>query len=63
MNNCKIMQLTAMLTAEEKQPQGEQYGAHLSHWAGTSKPINIDAGAIRVLIEYYNTQEVAPCMK
>lgn len=43
-----------MLEAEQKQKPDEQYGAHLSHWAGTTKPINIDSGAIKVLINYYS---------
>ena len=47
----KIKQLKLMLEAEQKENGG--YGAHLSHWAGTAKPINIDARAIQALIEHY----------
>lgn len=49
----KVDQLVKMLAAEEAQPEYKQYGAHLTHWSGRANPINIDAGAIRVLINYY----------
>ena len=49
----KIQNLLLMLEAEENQPDGEKYGAHLTHWAGTSKPINLDSEAIMALIEHY----------
>ena len=47
----KIKQLKAMLTLEKDQENGG-YGAHLTHWAGAA-PINLDAGALQALIEYY----------
>ena len=47
----KIKQLKAMLVLERDQSVGG-YGAHLSHWAG-AKPINLDAGALQALIDYY----------
>lgn len=56
MNEYKIEQLRLMLEAETDQNTGG-YGAHLSHWASTGKEINIDAGALRCLIEYYKTTE------
>jgi hypothetical protein len=49
----KIQQLLLMLEFEENQPDKQKYGAHLTHWSGTASPINIDAGAIECLIEYY----------
>jgi len=48
----KISQLRKMYTAEASEVSGG-YGAHLSHWSGCAKPINIDAEAIRELIFYY----------
>lgn len=53
----KIQNLLLMLESEENQPDGQKYGTHLTHWAGTSKPINLDAGAIMNLIEYYQHKE------
>ena len=50
----KLAQLKTMLAWEEAQDEDTQYGAHLTHWSGKAKPINIDAGALRVLIEYYS---------
>ena len=49
----KVKQLTEMLMFEEAQPPEGQYGAHLDHWSGHGTPINIDAGALRLLIRYY----------
>lgn len=49
----KVEQLTAMRDYERKQASDQQYGAHLDHWSGHGKPINIDAGAINALIGYY----------
>ena len=47
----KVKQLMAMLEAEQN---GEgKYGAHLTHWAGTAKPINLDERAILALIDHY----------
>jgi hypothetical protein len=42
-----------MLEAEKSQPDNEKYGAHITHWSGKASPINIDAGAIQALIDYY----------
>ena len=50
----KVQQLKEMLRQEMMQPHNEKYGAHLTHWSGCAKPINIDEGALRVLIEYYS---------
>jgi hypothetical protein len=47
----KLKQLKAMLVLEKDQDVGG-YGAHLSHWAG-AKPINLDAGGLQALIDYY----------
>lgn len=55
----KVKQLAKMLEAENKSDGG--YGAHLTHWAGTAKPINIDAGALRVLIHYYSGRMDLAC--
>lgn len=49
----KVKQLKKMLTHEVSKTE-EHYGAHLSHWAGDSNPINIDAGGIRALIRHYS---------
>lgn len=51
MDTYKIEQLKKMLADELGENAG--YGAHLSHWAGNAKPINIDAGAIQAIIDYY----------
>lgn len=53
----KIQQLREMLDWEEAQPEDKRYGAHLSHWSGHGKPINLDAGAISALIEYYSSYQ------
>ena len=50
MDEYKIKQLKLMLSHEEG---GDGYGAHLTHWYGDAKPIQLDAGALKVLIEYY----------
>lgn len=47
----KIEQLKKMLEWELKADEKEQYGAHVVHWAGTAKPINIDAKAIRAALD------------
>lgn len=49
----KVKQLSEMLKYEEAQPPESQYGAHLTHWSGHGAPINLDAGAMRLLIRYY----------
>ena len=60
MINYKIQQLEKMLEFERSQPENNQFGAHLDHWSGTAKPINIDSGAILALIEYYRKLEKTP---
>lgn len=49
----KVKQLYKMLEHEQSETEAH-YGAHITHWASDSKPINIDAGAIKTLIEYYS---------
>lgn len=56
MNEYKVKQLRAMLEFEQKCSDSEKFGAHLDHW-GAAKPINIDEGALMVLIAYYEAQE------
>ena len=53
--NYKIAQLEEMLR-QELDPKTSGYGAHLTHWSGNAKPINIDAKAIQALIDHYNTR-------
>jgi len=50
MEEYKVKQLELMLSHEEGE---DGYGAHLTHWYGDSKPIQLDAGALKVLIKYY----------
>ena len=58
MNEYKIKQLMAMLMVEtDPNPEISGYGAHLQYWTGDAKPINIDAGALQVLIDYYSGKE------
>ena len=52
----KVEQLWKMLKAEIDAPEDQKYGAHLQHWSGNAKPINIDAGALRTLIAYYTIE-------
>ena len=52
-NEYKVKQLMLMLSHEDGEGDDVGYGAHLSHWFGDSKPIQLDAGAIRALIDYY----------
>lgn len=49
----KVKQLEEMLAYEKAQPENEKYGAHLQYWSGHGKPINIDEGALELLIKYY----------
>lgn len=49
-----VKQLQTMLEHETSDKE-IHYGANLSHWAGDSKPIQIDAGGINTLIGYYST--------
>lgn len=53
MDTYKVEQLKKMLAHETNQTE-EHYGAHLQHWYGDSKPIQIDAGGIKALIRYYS---------
>lgn len=53
--NYKIAQLEEMLR-QELDPKTSGYGAHLTHWSGNAKPINIDAKAIQALIDHYNAR-------
>lgn len=48
----RIKQLEKMLDHEASKTE-EHYGAHLMHWYGDSKAINIGADEIRLLIRYY----------
>ena len=52
----KIKQLETMLNYEKQQPEDKQFGIHLQHWAA-GKPINIDAAAIKLLIDYYKHKD------
>ena len=52
-NEYKFKQLMIMRNYEERQPEEQKYGAHLSHWSGKAAPINIDEGALQLLIDYY----------
>lgn len=49
----KVAQLTSMRDYERKQASDQQYGAHLEHWSGHGKPINLDADALQALIDHY----------
>ena len=49
----KVKQLEAMRDYERKQAANQQYGAHLEHWSGHGKPINLDADALQALIDHY----------
>lgn len=50
----KVKQLQEMLKYEKAQPESEKYGAHLTHWSGNGNPINLDEGALKILIKYYS---------
>lgn len=50
----KISQLKQMLNYETI-PEQTHYGANLKHPDSGAKPIQIDAGGIKALIEYYST--------
>ena len=56
MDTYKVTQLKIMFK-HETDPKTGGYGAHLSHWQGEAKPINRDAGALRLLIDYYSTPD------
>ena len=55
----KIDQLRNMLRIEQS-PDAEirGYGAHLSHWHEDTAPVNIDAGALEALIDYYERKNM-----
>lgn len=55
----KIQQLEKMLEYEQAQPEQNKYGAHVTHWSGCAKSINIDEGALTALIQYYKGQGVS----
>lgn len=57
MNEYKVKQLRAMLEFEQECSDSEKFGAHLTHWSGHGNPINLDEGALNVLIAYYEAQE------
>lgn len=50
----KISQLKTMLKHETAKHESH-YNAKLSHWAGDTKTIDIDAGALLALINYYQS--------
>ena len=49
----KVKQLEIMLEHELSQEEDQRYGAHVTHWCKKAKPINIDDGALQLLIKYY----------
>ena len=49
----KVQQLQLMLSHEQGDGENVGYGANLSHWYGDAADIQLDAGAIKALIEYY----------
>ena len=58
----KIEQLHAMLDIElgmgKNGKDDAGYGANLSHWYGNSKPIQLDAKALRGLIRHYKGRSI-----
>lgn len=56
MDSYKVEQLTKML-AHETSKDEVHYGAHLTHWYGDAKPLTIDAGGIKALIQYYSEHD------
>ena len=56
-NDYKVEQLRIMRNYEQRQPENEQYGAHLTHWSGAAHPINLDAEALSVLIRHYSGEK------
>lgn len=56
MKEYKVKQLKIMLDEEAKSKPDAKYGAHLTHWSGKAKSINIDEGALQVLIDYYSAK-------
>ena len=52
----KVQMLKLMLTCETT-PGVRHYGANLQHASPDTKPLTIDAGGLRALIDYYGTHE------
>ena len=52
MASYKVEQLRLMYKAEADPDKGG-FGAHLTHWSGNAKPVNLDAKAIAALIKHY----------
>ncbi len=50
----KVKQLQIMLKCEQESAPDKAYGANLSHWSDMAKPIQIDAGGLKALIDYYS---------
>lgn len=48
----RLLSLSSMLRHEEN-PRETHYGAHLSHWYGDAADIQLDAGALRALLNHY----------
>lgn len=51
-----IKELHKMLDYELSAPESNKFGATLQHWQDM-KPISIDAGALEILIAYYNKKQ------
>lgn len=56
MDEYKVKQLNRMLKHETSSEE-EHYGARLSHWAGDTMTLTIDAGGLQALIRYYEEHE------
>lgn len=58
MDAYKVGVIKKMIEAEESSNGG--YGAHLSmDWQASIAPINLDSGALRLLLKYYESKEEA----
>lgn len=55
MDEYKVKQLQKMLKHESDE-RNPHYGARLIYWRRDAKPINIDAGGLKALIDYYSNQ-------
>ena len=57
----KLNQLRIMLAIEngEHGDENKDFGAHLNHWHGAAKPIQLDATALECLIKHYEAREAA----
>jgi hypothetical protein len=51
----RLGELKKMISAELRMTEQERYGAHLSHWSGVAKPIQLDLGALLELYHYYKS--------